>query len=154
MANCVAGCWMAVDPKRHVEIWKLADRAHQGRLIPIMQMIKGWNNQHHGLLRAFHLETLVLRVLDNVEIADFPSGVRYVLGRMRTAVQGGIEDPAGLDHDLSAYLEPADRMEVVTDLETAFERAVEAERWEYQGKTWQAFVLWQLIFGDYFPIYI
>jgi hypothetical protein len=146
--------WISTDPKRHVEIWSAANKTHNGDLIPFIKMLKDWNKQHSALLQSFHLEALILQVLTNVTISDFPSGVRYVFDKARTQVQFPVLDPAGYGGNVGAYLNSQDKInEVASRLEAAYRRAVEAEQLEREGKTRQAFEKWRLIFGEYFPAY-
>lgn len=146
--------WISTDPKKHVEIWSNANSAHQGDLVPLIKMIKGWNKKHSSLLRSFHLETMVLIILDNVKMSTYPSGVRYVFDKARQHAKFIIQDPAGYGGNIGDYLNTPQKItEVTSRLETAYNRAVEAESLEQRGKTAIAFEKWQQIFGDYFPAY-
>lgn len=146
--------WISTDPKRHVEIWSSHNKSHKGDLIPLIKVTKGWNKLHSALLRSFHLEALILQILTNVTISDFPSGVRYAFDKARTQVQFPVLDPAGYGGNVGAYLNSQDKInEVVSRLEAAYRRAVEAEQLEREGNTRQAFEKWRLIFGEYFPAY-
>ena len=98
--DATGGRWLSTDPKRHVEIWSAANQAHEGDLVPLMKMFKAWNRAHSEFLRSFHLEALTLAVLNNVTISDFPSGVRYVFERARSAFTQPLLDPAGYGGNL------------------------------------------------------
>lgn len=146
--------WVSTDPKKHVDIWSNANKAHNGDLVPLIKMIKGWNKTHSALLHSFHLETLILNILNNITITDFPSGIRYVFDKARTQVLSPAYDLAGYGGDIGAYLDTSSKKaDVVTRLETAYQRAVDAENLERQGKTPDAYTRWQLIFDHYFPSY-
>lgn len=152
--NSILKRWVSTDPKRHVALWSDANKAHNGDLVPLIKMIKGWNKKHSELLQAFHLETIVLQVLNNVTISDFSSGARYVFDKARTQVQYVCTDPAGYGGNVGGYLNTQDKVDAVVDrLETAYRRAVEAEQLETAGYTAQAFDKWRMIFVDYFPVY-
>jgi hypothetical protein len=116
-------------------------------------MIKGWNKKHSKLFRSFHLEALMLKILTNVTITDFPSGARYFFDKARVQVRYWIPDPAGYKNNIGDYLSSSDLDAIVSRLETAYSRACEAESLEAVGKTSQAFEKWRLIFDDYFPAY-
>lgn len=146
--------WIATDPKRHVEILAEANRTNNGDLVPLIKMIKGWNKMHSALLRSFHLEVLVIDILTNITISDFPSGARYVFDKARTRVGQIVTDPAGYGGNVGVYLDTKEKLEeVVSRLETAYTRAREAEQLEAAGRTAQAYDKWRLIFDDYFPAY-
>jgi Second Messenger Oligonucleotide or Dinucleotide Synthetase domain len=119
--------WLATDPKKHVEIWSAANKAHNGDLVPVLKMLKGWN-QSRGVLRSFHLETLALSVLDGVRIDSFPSGVRYVFDKARDKINKKLSDPAGYSDDVAAHVNTQEAIDkIVKRLEWAYDRAVERQ---------------------------
>lgn len=146
--------WISTDPKKHVDVLSAANKAHNSDLIPLIKMIKCWNREHSTLLRSFHLESLILQILNTVTISDYSSGVRYVFDKARTQIQYQVPDPAGYGGDMGAYLNSQDKKtDAVSRLETAYDRAIEAERLNSVGNVKQAYDKWRLIFGDYFPVY-
>lgn len=154
IADSVNGRWISTDPKKHVETWSTENTKHKGNLVPLIKMIKAWNRGHSALLRSFHLEAMILSILTNVTITDFPSGARFVFDKARQSVKGKTSDPSGYGGDLADYLNTQQKInDVVNRLETAYSRAVEAENFDKQGKTALAVEKWRMIFGDYFPAY-
>lgn len=152
--DSILGRWIPTDPKKHVEIWSNANKAHNGDLVPLIKMIKAWNKTHSALLHSFHLETMTLNILNGITINSFPSGVRYVFDKMRTQVSYVVPDPAGYGGDLGAYLNTsAKKADVISRLETAYQRAKDAESLASQGKIVDAFSKWRLVFDTYFPAY-
>lgn len=146
--------WISTDPEKHIEIWSKANEAHNGDLVPLIKMIKAWNRANSGLLRSFHLEAMIRQILDNVKISSFSSGARFVFDKARTMVTGVVADPAGYGGDLGGYLNTLEKIDaVVSRLEAAYKRAVEAEALEKQGKTKDAIDKWRIIIGDAFPAY-
>jgi hypothetical protein len=147
------GRWIPTDPKKHLELWTAANKAHAGDLVPLIKMLKGWNKSR-DLVRSFHLETLALSVLTNVTISDFPSGVRYFFDKARAKIPVKLADPAGYSDDVAAYLNTQTGIDaVVKRLDWAFERAKEAEALAREGEVQKAFAKWDLIFKGYFPAY-
>lgn len=151
--NARTNQWISTDPKEHVTLWSKANAAHNGDLVPLIKMIKQWNRSHSSLLHSFHLETLILNVLTNVTISDFPSGARYVFSKAQALVQETVADPAGYSGDLGAYLDSQQKIKVCERLTTACQRARQAERFEENGRTDLAYEQWRLIFGDKFPTF-
>ena len=146
--------WIETDPKRHVEIWAEANKKHGYKLVPIIKMMKAWNKMHSALLRSFSLATLTLQSLSNVTISDYPSGVRYAFDKAQSLVWSGVYDPAGYGGNVASYLDTYEKVnQVVTRLETAYKRAVDAESLDQWGRPDLAFDKWRMIFGDYFPAY-
>ena len=146
--------WISTDPKIHIDVWANANKTHNGYLVPLIKMIKCWNQAHSAPFRSFHVESLVLQILNNVTISDYPSGIRYVFDKARTQIQYIVLDPAGYGGDLGAYLDTKDKKDnAIIRLETAYQRALDAERLNNAGKIQQAYDKWRLIFGDYYPAY-
>ena len=152
--DSILGRWIATDPKKHVDIWVAANKAHDGNLVPLIKMLKCWNRAHSALLRSFHLETLVLKVTDGVTISGFDSGGRYVFDNARTWVGTALPDPAGYAGSIGGYLDTLTKQAAVKQrLTAAYEKAREAESLASQGYTDSAINKWRIIFGDYFPAY-
>jgi hypothetical protein len=77
-----------------------------------------------------------------------------VLDKAQQAVQVPLLDPAGYGGNLGEYLHTQTTTnDIVARLQTACERAREAERYEAQGRTDLAFEKWRMIFGDCFPTF-
>ncbi len=151
--NTIQNEWILTDPRKHITIWSEANKAHNGDLIPLIKMIKGWNKENGSSFYSFHLECIILQVLNNITISDFPSGVRYVFDKARSAVRGYVADPAGLS-SVGKYLDTQDKIDdVVSRLDKAYTRAVKAEESAAKGNIEDAYYYWRLIFGDYFPAY-
>ena len=115
--NSNTGTWLATNPKKHVTVWTDANTKHAGDLVPLIKMIKGWNKKHSGILRSFHLECLVLSILDGVTISNFPSACRYVFDKARTKVKVTLPDPAGYDNRVGGYLTPTQKTNIVSRLD-------------------------------------
>jgi hypothetical protein len=145
--------WIPTDPTKHLDIWTEANAAHHEDFVPLLKMLKAWNRET-DTMRSFHLETLALRVLTNITIDDFPSGVRYVFDKARELIPVKVADPAGYSDDVAAYVDTKDKIdEIVTALNLAHQRALDAESLAASGQIQAAFAKWRLIFGNYFPAY-
>jgi Second Messenger Oligonucleotide or Dinucleotide Synthetase domain len=152
--NSITQSWISTNPKRHVEISAAANSAHQGDLVPLIKMIKAWNKQLDQYFRSFHLEVLAWKVLEGVEISDFPSGIRYFFDKARDLVTKQNLDPADYGGDVGNYLNTAEKVHsAVTRLQTGYDRALKAEDFARRGFTKDAIAMWRSIFGDYFPAY-
>lgn len=145
--------WISTDPKKHVEIWTAANKAHNNDLVPLIKMIKGWNKSRN-LFKSFHLETLILKALDGVTITDYPSGMRYVFDKGITLVQYKLADPAGYSDDVGAHVDTKAKIQLLVDrLIWARDRAMEAEAMAADGNVANAINKWRLIVPSYFPRY-
>lgn len=117
-------------------------------------MIKGWNRTINDYLMSFHLEVIVLQVLERVKISDYPSGTRYVFDKGRSYVKQQNPDPAGYGGDVGSYLSTQEKLDDAAGrFETAYDRAIKAEDFDRRGRVEEAVNMWRKIFGDYFPAY-
>lgn len=147
------GRWIATDPKKHVEIWTAANKSHNGNLVPLLKMLKGWNKSRE-LLKSFHLETIALKALDGVRIDSFPSGLRYIFDKARAMIRVKLADPAGYSDDVGAHVNTTAVMDsLISRLDWAYRRALEAEQLAQAGRIEEAFAKWSLILKNYFPAY-
>lgn len=154
MPNSITQTWISTDPKKHVEIMANANAAHNGNLVPLIKMIKGWNKNINHYFRSFHLEVLALQILDGIRISDFPSGVRYFFDKGRYLISKKNPDPAGYGGDVGNYINTRGKIEeAVAKFQLAYERAIKAEDYARRGYVEYAIEMWRKVFGDYFPSY-
>jgi hypothetical protein len=152
--STVTKTWLSTDPKKHVEIMSAHNQAHDGDLVPLIKMVKGWNATIDKYFRSFHLEALAIQILNGVTISDFPSGVRYYFDKGRTVIKEKNLDPAGYGDDLGKYIDTQQKVqEAVAKFELAYDRAIKAEDYARRDYVQNAVDMWRRVFGDYFPAY-
>ena len=152
--NSISQSWISTDPKKHVEISSQMNLNHNGDYVPLVKMIKAWNKRHSSFFRSFHLEVLALEILKNIEISDYPSGVRYYFGNSIALISQKNPDPAGFGGDVGSYLNSREIIqEAVSRFQSAYEIAVKAEELGSNGHLELAINKWRVLFGDYFPAY-
>lgn len=152
--NSINQSWIATDPKAHVHIMSAANEVHNGDLVPLIKMIKGWNRTINNHFRSFHLEVMALQILDNVRVSDFPSGMRYFFDKARTHVRHQNPDPAGYKGDVGDYLNTQSKIDDAAGrFQSAYSRAVRAESAASRFNMAEAIDLWRTIFDNYFPAY-
>jgi len=152
--NSISQNWISTDPKKHVEIWSSQNQAHNGDLVPLIKMIKRWNKMINSYFMSFHLEVMILQILDQISITDYSSGVRYFFDKAREYVTKQNPDPAGYKGDVGSYLNTQQKIDnAVTRMETAYKRALKAEDFANRYQIQNAIETWRLIFGSYFPTY-
>jgi hypothetical protein len=154
MPNAITARWLETDPKKHVSIMAAANKAHDGSLVPLIKMLKGWNKMHGSYFRSFHIEVLALEILNNVRITDFPSGVRFFFDKARFTVRGKNLDPAGYGDDIGSYINSQSKVaEAASRFQTAHEQSLRAEQLAARGDVRGSIEAWQKVFSTYFPAY-
>ena len=148
--NTSLGTWIGTDPKKHIELWTASNKAHNGDLVPLIKMVKGWNKSRN-VFKSFHLEVVTRRVLTGIRIDSYPSGLRYVFDKAREHIKVKLPDPAGYNDDVGAHVNTDAAMKnIIERLNYAYNAAVQAER---LGDTAAAFDKWRDLLKDYFPAY-
>lgn len=148
------GKWLPTDPKMHVELSTKHNKTHSGDLVPMVKILKCWNRAVNSPFRSFHLEALAWAIFSGIKISDYSSGSRYFFDKAKNYIRSKFPDPAGYSDDISYYIATeADMSATISKLETAYNRAIKAERFAAENKISNAVDEWQKIFGDYFPSY-
>jgi hypothetical protein len=153
IANAVNNFWLETDPKKHVEIFSQANKAHRGELVPLIKMIKSWNKSNGSFFRSFHLEALALEALNNVTITDYPSGLRFFFQKAQSLVRGKNTDPAGYGDDIGRYITQATVDEASRKFQGAFNSAAAAEQYANRNQVKQALEIWRHLIPNHFPAY-
>jgi hypothetical protein len=145
--------WISTAPTVHLDQVTRENARHNGLLVPLIKMLKGWNRICGNRLRGFYIELMTMKVLAGVTISDYPSGVRYVFDKGRDAVRYTVMDPAGFGDQVQP-LRNGTVEQAVGLFQTSYDIAVRAEAWARQGfYVHSAVDEWRRLFGDYFPTY-
>jgi Second Messenger Oligonucleotide or Dinucleotide Synthetase domain len=151
--NSITGKWIETDPTVHGTKLTEANEAHNGDLVPLIKMIKGWNRNINEAFVGFYLELMTIDILTNVTISSFSSGARFVFDKGREKIKFKQRDTAGFGDNIN----PLDGVKTVEDavsrFATAYNRAVKAEEFATLNKISDAHEEWRKIFGNNFPAY-
>ena len=144
------GGWLTTDPDAHAEYIANKHRDLSYNLKPLVKMLKQWNRAHSNYLKSFHLEVMVAN-----SFGTLGNNSRDACEKFFGWAQWGISvhDPAGHGGDLSSYLTQLQRQSVITNMESARQRAVLANQAEANGNHEEAIRLWRIVFGSEFPTY-
>lgn len=145
--------WISTDPRTHIDLWSQSNAAHAGDFIPVVKMMKAWKRHVDLPMSSFHLETIIYHSLNNVQITDFPSAVRFALDKGYQRINNPVDDPAGYSNDVGASMSSADRLSCSVGFTLGHRLAKEAEVHAQNGRTREAFAKWRALFGDVFPAY-
>lgn len=145
--------WISTDPKVHQSNLTSSNKWHAGELIPVIKMIKGWNRCLGNPFYGFYLELMVKNILNNISISSYSSAVRYVFDKGREEIKYTLSDSADCGSDIKGLNNISTVEEAVSKFETAYNRAIKAEKYENNGKTDLAYEEWKKIFPRYFPSY-
>jgi hypothetical protein len=145
-----SGGWLTTDPYAHHDWIAERQKTLDYRLKPMVRMLKRWNNVHSKHLKGFHLEVMVATVFSSLSGDSRDACEKFFQWAQNWL---SVNDPAGHGGDLSSYLTWTTRTAVITNLESARQRAAKANAAERSGDHAEAIRLWRIIFGDEFPSY-
>lgn len=149
--NSIQKIWVSTNPKIHVTLLTDQNKSHNQDLVPLIKMIKGWNKNINNAFTSFYLELLVIQILNDVTISDYPSGMRFFFDKGREAIKYKIQDPVDYGGQIGGLRNIVTTSEAISRFETAYVRACKAESFAASNKIEQAVDEWQKIFGSYFP---
>jgi hypothetical protein len=144
--------WISTNPKLHVDYVSQENSIHEGNLIPLIKMLKTWNKNIGSVFSSFYLEILICKILKNVTISNFSSGVRYIFDKGREQIKYNVQDPANSSEQISGLI-GISVDDAISRFTTAYSRAIKAEQLEKESKIEDSINEWRKIFGDRFPAY-
>jgi len=144
------GDWLTTDPDAHEEYFNRRDEDLGHRAKSLARMLKQWNRVHSQHLRSFHLEVMVNQAFTSLG-GDSRDACEKFFSWAKSNIT--VYDPAEHGGDLSQYLTHSNRQSVVSNLETARQRAATANAAERADDHKEAIRLWRLVFGSEFPAY-
>lgn len=146
--------WISTDPKKHVDLSTSENAEHDGRLVPLIKMLKCWNRAINRPFRSFHIEVLAWDIFSRANVDDYAEAVVYFFQEGRELITKKNQDPAGYSGDVGYYLDTRDKIDsAVSRFETGYNRATKAADFASRNRIEDAVNEWRKVFGDYFPAY-
>ena len=147
------GSWMNASPdapRGHIES---LDRDLDGRLRPLIRLLKAWKHYRQVPVSSFYLE------LRGVEYAfgektivytvDFPNVLQVLWDDQFAEVR----DPKGIEGRVPARLTRKAKKTAISRLRTALYHTSRAQEAAAEGNVPEAFVYWDRVFKGHFPPY-
>ena len=150
------GEWIRTDPRRDGSNVSAVSRKHGGYFLPVMRLLKYWNNRtnNKSRLSSYYFETLVLKTLENAsEIKSYSAGVRYFFDYGQTFVTLPCPDPKGLGSSLDLHVDWETKQKIIEAMKLASTYAGYADMYEASNDPKNAIYWWQQVFGPGFPSY-
>lgn len=151
--NSLQNTWIQTNPKIHVDVVTSENSSHNGDLIPLIKMVKGWNKKINNDFVSFYLELITMEILKNVMISDFPSGMRFFFDKGRERIKTKAHDLVEYGAQINGLRNCKTVEDAIKRFETAYSRAIKAEQYAKNGHIENAVNEWKKIFEDYFPAY-
>jgi hypothetical protein len=145
------GKWLVTNPR---EVERLVTEANQGRtdewLVPLVKLLKAWNDEHGKPLRGYHLEAMAYYALLTAP-ANARDGIAWLLEQLSTRVWSTTPDIWLSGESPDADLTLAQRQTASALLAVAGQAARRAIRADEEGRVSDAHAIWREIFGGRYP---
>lgn len=145
--------WVKTDPEVHAELATKANKAFSEQWVPLVKMIKKWN-QTNGkpVTPSFLLEVMALEVFEPPFSGGYPYEIKFFLATAASRVNEVWNDPAGLGPPVSDQMDSSGitkASEVFQKAEWSVSRAL---RFVREGRCGDALREWRNLFGPLFPL--
>lgn len=158
--NVKNNSWTQTAPKQYNDLLSQANQSLQGKLKPIIKMLKCWNVFWRNFLKSLHIEILTLNCFCDLSqlkcypFANYQVGLETLFKNAVSLINASTYDPIVGDK-IDRYLDKQPLKK--RDLSSLFQKhhtlVMKAIEYEYQGNHKQAITIWKILFKDYFPAY-
>lgn len=150
------GAWLKTDPAAFSQEVTRINKVMGGDFVPLIKMIKGWNQQFNTPLRGFHLECIMVnRYKSYTQSYTFDSMVKVFFSELSSYLRGATYDPITgdqvdlyLDNDSLGYNRQI-------SLDRATKAAALSEEAYNDGAKYPSVAIneWKKLMGEFFPAY-
>jgi hypothetical protein len=142
------GGWRQTNPLYHHQLVANSDQRLNGRLRPVIRVMKAWNLANGRHLRSFHLEMMVERMWQKVAgLPAMPDAVASTLKAAASWAAAPFADPWDAPQKIDSYLTEAERDLVVRYFDVDAANAAKAISSAASGQQATAVDLWDAIFN-------
>jgi len=148
----VTGIWIKTNPETHKEQATAKNKELDGRWVPLVKMVRGWNRANGRPIRPSFLIEVMAEDLVEPPLSTYPDEVRNFFAAAEANIDRTWSDPANLGPPVSDQMTPDLIADAKTALREAQRKATLAFRAEATGRQGDALGIWREILGDYFPL--
>jgi hypothetical protein len=148
----IKGTWIKTNPERHKDQATAKNKELDGRWVPLVKMVKGWNRANGKPIKPSFLVEVMAEGLIEGPFSNYPDEIRNFFAASEASLDQMWPDPAGLGPPVSDQMTPELIAKARTALQEAQRLATLARRAEAQGRQGEALEIWRKVLGDYFPL--
>ncbi|HVC35824.1 MAG TPA: nucleotidyltransferase [Candidatus Dormibacteraeota bacterium] len=142
--------WIRTDPEIQSQWFTTQNQRLDYHLLPMIRLLKRWNNEHGKQLKSYHLSIMVAYVFSSLNNNRADAIAKFFAWSQNNL---DVHDPTGYSGNLSSYLTALTRLNLTARLANAATRANSALAAELRGDIREAIRLWRIEFGTEFPTY-
>jgi hypothetical protein len=146
-----SGSWIPSDPEAHAKKMTSANDSNDGKLKPVIKMVKHWSRNNFDRLCSFHIELICAEIFLTEDISNFQLGVATVLVNLPDYSARRMMDPTYGQYQVNKNLSVDETAELLKRINYDARNAIDALRLENSGQDAQAIEKWKHIFVSGFP---
>lgn len=148
-----SGGWVQICPDAHNAYVDAVDKKHNGKVKPLIRLVKAWKCYRDVPIKSFYLEMRVAKYADGETCIVYEIDVKRILTMLRDNGLAALQDPMGIDGYIYPCKTEAFKQDALSKLSTAATRAEKAREAEAANDIKTAFDWWKLLYNDKFPNY-
>lgn len=144
------GGWMNSSPGAHIAYVNRENSRLNGKLKPLIQMIKAWKFYNSVPITSFYLELRVTKYAEKETVIIYDIDLKNIITMLNTNQLASIQDPMGISGYVPACKTTAKKTNALSKLNTGATRAIKAVE-NREANVDNAFYWWNLFFNQEFP---
>lgn len=147
------GGWMKSSPDAHSEYVTTLDIDLDGKLRPLIRLLKAWKQLREAPISSFYLEMRCVEYAADEKVIAYTVDLRRVMELLWDEQFADVQDPQGISGYIPARLTYAGKKAAVSKLRTALYHTGRAQEAAAEGRMEEAFQYWNRVFKEHFPAY-
>ncbi len=144
------GEWMLSSPKAHKDYVELHNKRLNGKLKPLIRLVKAWKYYNNVPINSFYLELRITKFSESKKKINYKIDLYGIIKKLYDIQLASIQDPMRVSGVIDACGTYEKKKKALSKLMTAFSRAKKAYMYRDTNLD-KCFYLWNLFFNKKFP---
>lgn len=145
--------WMEVSPDAHNAYVNYIDKLHNGKVKPLIRLIKAWKFYSGAKISSFYLEMRVAKFAADEKSIVYDIDVNTILQLLNGHALSNMQDPMGVSGTIYPCKTQAFKDDALSKLNTAANRSQKARVAATKENIHEAFIWWGMLYNNKFPSY-
>lgn len=144
------GQWMLSSPKAHKDYVEANNKRLNGKLKPLIRLVKAWKCYNNVPINSFYLELRITKFCENKKKINFETDLYGIIKKLYDIQLASIQDPMKVSGIINACKTYEKKKKALSKLGTAYSRANKAYFYRNTNLD-KCFYWWNLFFSKKFP---
>jgi hypothetical protein len=140
--------WMKTHPKNHNSWVNKVSQKHSGGAKSLARLAKTWKYKRSVPVSSCYLEMRAAKYADGETSWSLPIDLFYFFSELKTLQLAAMNDPTGLGSRFTACSSTGKKVDALSKLDTAVNRATKAHDANLEGEHATAIAQWKLVFNQ------